>query len=179
MITDMNKEAIEDIMTRTSVRIYDSTRKVSAGDVDTILHAAMAAPTGVNKQPWAYVVVDEPDILKALAEAMPYGKMIAHCDVAICVCGDGERFLDGEDATLWVQDVSASAENILLAANACGLGAVWTCVYPHASRMEGVSRVLGLPENITPFCIIPLGYPVREPKPRDKYDESRIHRNRW
>ncbi len=82
----------------------------------------MAAPSGVNKQPWEFVLIDDKDILKSLADSLPYAKMTAQAPMVIAVCDNSARFLEGDDSTLWVQDVSAASENILLAAHALGLG---------------------------------------------------------
>lgn len=172
-------DAINDILSRTSVRTYNTSEKISDETVNTILKAAMAAPSGVNKQPWAFVVITERGTLDALAAALPYAKMLAKCNLAIAVCGDSSRFLPDEDSTLWVQDVSAASENILLAANALGLGAVWTSVYPHDERETSVRNILELPDSITPFNIIPIGIPAATQHPRDKFDAEKIHYNRW
>lgn len=169
-------EVIENILTRTSVRRY-SDAAVSDGALTTILHAAMSAPSGVNRQPWEFVVVDKPELLKALAEALPYAKMTASAPVAIVVCGNRERFLDGDDATLWVQDLAAASENILLAAHALGLGGVWTCLFPHADRMEAAARLLELPHDIVPFNLIPLGTPAAPGHPMNKWQPDRVHFN--
>ncbi len=176
--TTENK-VIKDILGRTSIREYDPERKVHPEVLEAILRSAMAAPSAVNKQPWSFVVVDDPDILAKLAAALPYAHMAAHAPLAIVVCGDRSRFLEGTDSTLWVQDLSAASENILLAAEALGLGGVWTCIYPHAEREDPVSAILGLPDGIIPFNLIPLGYPTRAHKPKDKWDSSKIHRNKW
>lgn len=173
------QEIINNILTRTSVREYNASRPIPDQVIDEILHAAMAAPSGVNRQPWAFVAIDDPEILNALAAALPYAKMAAKATFAIVVCGDSKRFLDGDDATLWVQDLSAASENILLAAHANGLGSVWTSVYPHPDRQDAVSRILALPPEIIPFNVIPMGYPGRPHTSHDKWDPTRIHRNKW
>ena len=139
----------------------------------------MAAPSGVNKQTWEFILIDDKDVLTALADALPYAKMAAHAPMAIAVCGNSDRFLDDEDATLWVQDVSAASENILLAAHALGLGGVWTCLYPHRDRMEAATGILDLPEQIVPFSLIPVGYPAKEHAPIDKWHEDRVHLNHY
>lgn len=168
--------AYRNIIERTSVRRF-SDRPVPATLQQALLHAAMSAPTGVNKQPWEFILVDDKALLSRLAEALPYAKMAAEAPMAIIVCGNPERFLDGEDATLWEQDLSASSENILLAAHALGLGAVWTCLYPHLDRIEAVRRILGIEENVIPFNLIPVGYPQNNHGPMDKWHPERIHYN--
>ncbi len=170
--------AYQNILTRTSVRRYADAR-VTDAEQKALLRAAMSAPTGVNRQPWEFVVIDDPAVLQALADALPYAKMAAKAPMAIAVCGNRERFLAGDDATLWEQDLSAASENILLAAHAIGLGGVWTCLYPHADRMASASAILGLPEEVVPFSLLPVGHPLTQQKPMDKWHPERIHHNKF
>lgn len=173
-----NNEAYRNIVTRTSVRNYTE-QPISEELKSALLHAGMSAPSGVNKQPWEFILIDDKDILKALADSLPYAKMTAQAPVAIAVCGNSDRFLDGDDDTLWVQDLAAASENILLAAHAFGLGAVWTCLYPHSDRMNAATEILKLPEGIIPFCLIPVGYPAKDHAPINKWHPDRTHRNSY
>jgi len=75
----------------------------------------------------------------------------------------------------WVQDCSAATENLLLAASGLGLGAVWCGVYPIHNYMRRISRILELPEFVTPLNVILLGYPAEEKAARTQYDEKRVH----
>lgn len=170
----LKNTAYMNILTRRSVRRY-SDREISDLEISGILHAAMSAPSGVNRQPWEFIVITDRQKLDALAEALPYAKMTADAPVAIVACGNSERFLDGIDNTLWEQDLSAASENILLAAHALGLGGVWTCVYPHKERIEPVSTILSLPANLIPFSLIPIGEPAGNHAPMDKWHPERIH----
>ncbi len=172
----MEKPAYKNILSRVSVRRFTD-QSVSDEDVNALLHAAMAAPSGVNKQPWEFIVVDDRKLLKELADALPYAKMTAHAPLAIIVCGNKERFLADEDSVLWEQDCSAASENILLAAHALGLGGVWTCLYPHEDRIEPVKKILNLGDNLVPFNLIPVGYPEADHKPMDKWHPERVHFN--
>ena len=174
----IKNEAYDNILSRTSIRTY-TRQSVSDEIKSAIVHAGMAAPSGVNRQPWEFILIDDREILNALADSLPYAKMTAQAPFAVAVCGNSDRFLEGEDATLWVQDVSAASENILLAAHALGLGAVWTCLYPHKDRMEAASRILNLPEGIVPFSLIPAGYPAKLHAPIDKWHAERVHHNRF
>lgn len=117
----------------------------------------MAAPTAVNKQPWAFVVVDDRKVLDKLAAELPYAKMTAQAPLAIVVCGDLSKALNGETDRYWMLDCSAASENLLLAAESMGLGAVWTAVYPENDRIAKVRSVLSLPDHIIPFNLIPVG----------------------
>lgn len=170
-------DAYMNVIRRVSVRRYLD-KPVSSEQVSAILHAAMSAPTGVNKQPWEFIVVDDPELLTKLAEALPYAKMTAQAPVAIVVCGNKDRFLDGVDNVLWEQDLSAASENILLSAHAIGLGGVWTCIYPHEERIAPVKTILNLPDSLIPFNLIPVGYPEKEYAPMDKWHPDRVHQNR-
>lgn len=172
-----DNEAYMNIIRRVSVRKY-SDNTVSSGQASAILHAAMSAPTGVNKQPWEFIVVDDSELLRQLADALPYAKMAAQAPVAIVVCGNKDRFLEGVDDVLWEQDLSAASENILLAAHAIGLGGVWTCIYPHEERMAPVKSILNLPDSIVPFNLIPIGHPLTDHAPMDKWHPERVHQNR-
>lgn len=173
--TDAAQTVIGNIMTRTSVRQYTD-RPISADTLETLLKAGMAAPTAVNKQPWAFVVTTGRDALDSLATLQPRLQTAA---AAITVCGDMTRAIEGEGRDFWVQDCSAATENILLAAHALGLGAVWTGVYPIAERVDDVSRTLALPDSVVPMCIIAVGYPLADQEPKDKWDPSKVHYQRW
>lgn len=166
------------IISRTSIRKYTS-EQVPEEYINALLHAGMSAPTGVNRQPWEFIVINDKDTLKKLANALPYAKMTAEAPLAIVICGNRNRFLEGEDSTLWVQDLSAASENILLTAHAFGLGGVWTCLYPHGDRMKAVSDILDIPKDIIPFNLIPVGFPATEHKPIDKWHTDRVHYNMY
>ena len=168
--------AINNIMTRTSIRQYTN-EPVSKTDIETMLRAGMAAPTAVNKQPWHFVVVTDKAKLKALSGGR--GRMLEQCAVAIVVCGDMEKAMPGKAKEYWIQDCSAATENILLAANALGLGAVWTGVYPMEDRMAAVSKAMKLPETIVPLCTIVIGHPAEQPKPKDKWKPENVSYNEF
>lgn len=170
--------AIETIMTRTSVRDYLD-KPVSDEKIEIILRAAMSAPTAVNKQPWAFVVVDDKEILNTLAGILPFARMTAKAPVAIVVCGDLSKALDGDAQAYWVQDASAATQNLLLAVHALELGAVWTGVYPIMDRVHAVQKTLGLPEHIIPLNVIPIGYPAGHQTPKDKWKPENIRYNSW
>ena len=163
---------MEAILGRTSIRNYDD-RHVEADKVESLLRAGMAAPSAKNVQPWEFVVVNERPLLDSMADGLPYAKMLTQASLAIVVCGNSEA------SALWMQDCSAAAQNILLAAHSFGLGTVWTAAYPYEDRISVVSSALGLPENIVPLCVIPVGYPAKEHTPKDKWDMGKVKYNKW
>ena len=176
--TVMENQAIKNIMTRVSVREFTG-EKISEAQIDTLLRAAMAAPSAINKQPWAFIVITEEDVLAQLGEALPYSRCNNHPAVAIIPCGDLSKAIPGEMANFWINDVSAATENLLLAAHAMGLGAVWTGLHPDMNRAKMVQEMLGLPEHIIPLCVVPVGVPDEQPEVKDKYKEEIIHYNKW
>ena len=166
---------MDPILSRRSVREYTD-RPVSEEQATDLLRAAMAAPSAGNQQPWQFVVVRERAVLEALAEANPYGGMARDAQLAVVVCGDPGRKAHGE---FWIQDCAAATENLLLAAHAAGLGAVWCGTYPLEERMVRVRVALGLPAEIIPFAVVPVGYPAELPTPVDRYDAGRVHFDHW
>lgn len=172
---DRSQAVLDNIFTRKSVRLYTD-REVTPEQVECMLRAAMAAPSGMNLQPWRFVVVTEKATKEKLA--VGFNKMIAKAPVAIVVCGKTTGKLGGTNHN-WTADCAAATENLLLAAESLGLGAVWTACYPYEDRMRPAIESLGLPEDITPYCIIPVGYPAGNDKPKDKWKPENIHYEKW
>ena len=173
---DGSEVVINNILKRTSVRSYED-RAVESEKVEKLLRAGMAAPTAVNKQPWHFIVVTDKNQLQKLSEANPNAGMAAKAPLAIVVCGDMDKSLEGDAREFWVQDCSAATENILLAATGMGLGAVWTGTYPSKERCAAVADVLRLPDTLIPLNTIVIGYPDTEPTPKDKWKKENVSYN--
>lgn len=167
---------LDNIATRTSIRDYEA-RPVEKEKIEKMLRAAMAAPTAMNKQPWHFVVVDQRNVLDALAGANPYAKMLKKAPLAIVVYGNTDKMIEGGGRDFWIQDASAATENLLLAAHAMGLGAVWTGAYPSEERCISISKVLSLSDNLVPLNMIVVGYPAEQPQPKQKFKEENISYN--
>lgn len=172
---ERNQGALDNIFERKSVRSYTD-QPVSQEQVETILKAAMAAPSGMNAQPWRFVVIREQATKDKLA--IGFNKMIAKAPVVIVVCGKTTNKLGGTNNN-WTADCAAATENLLLAVEALGLGAVWTACYPYDERMNPTIEALGLPDNVKPYCIVPIGYPAGKDKPKDKWKPDNIHYEKW
>lgn len=167
-------DALTVIHNRKSVRSYQN-KEVTREQLEVLLKAAMAAPTAMDKRPWVFVVVTDRETLNKLSEGLPYAKMLKEVSAAVFVCGDTSKTTDD----FWITDCSAASENLLLAAEATGLGAVWTAVYPDKSRINHVRKILGIPSNIIPLNCIPVGYPAGKEKPKDKWNPANIHWDKW
>ncbi len=174
---DNGNAAIENIMTRTSIRQYKD-QPVEQEKVDILLKAAMAAPTAVNLQPWHFIVITDKPTIDLLS-----GRQPTNAPLLIAVCGDTDKTTMPDGKTklpdFWVEDVSAATENLLLAAHALGLGAVWTAVYPAMERVAEVANVLNCPNNIVPMAVVRVGYPDEAPEPKDKFKEENISYNKF
>ncbi len=166
---------IDNIFARRSIRSFTD-QQVSDEQIKTLLEAAMAAPSANNKQPWHFIVVRDQADREALVEAHPYARMSREASAVIIPCGEPAL---SNNSSYWVQDLAAATENILLAAVGLGLGAVWCGVYSNNERVTAVRKVLSIPEDIMPFCLIPVGYPNEEKEARTQYQESRVHLKKW
>jgi nitroreductase len=168
-------DTLNAIFTRRSIRKYTD-KAVPEGLVTDLLKAAMAAPSAGNEQAWQFIVIRDRALLDAIPKFHPYSAMLKYASVAVLVCGDLtlEKYKG-----YWVQDCSAATQNLLLAATAQGLGAVWTAVYPLEDRVAGMRRLLGLPEHVVPLALVPLGFPAEQPGRADRFDQARIHHDRW
>lgn len=165
---------MQNILTRTSIRKFDQ-RPVEDSKIDTLLRAAMAAPTNGNLQPWHFVVLkDQKDIAAYAASNPRHADDIRATPLLIFVCADTTRMAEGMGRDIWIQDCSAASENLLLAAHAMGLGAVWTTIWPIQKKVKGISSTLRLPGNLIPLNCICIGYPGEQPEPKDKWDTKKI-----
>jgi len=169
----MTKELINTIFARRSIRDYTD-KKISQSEIKIMLEAAMAAPSAANLKPWHFVVVTDRQVLDNLATVHPSSKTLLKAPLCIAVCGD-----TAISARFWVQDCSAATENLLLAAAALGLGSVWLGVYPGEDRIQGIRKVLNIPETIVPLNLIVIGHPAEEKESRTQYDDLRVHRDHW
>lgn len=173
-VSSASQTVLHNILQRKSVRAYTD-RAVSHEQLDTLIRAAMAAPTGRDMRPWHFIVLEGRQQLSPLAEQLPYAKMLAEAQAAVVVCGDmSVTDKEGNPSRNWTFDCSAATENLLLQAEAMGLGAVWTGVYPYDERLEAVKQALHLPDHLIPLNVIPIGYPKGDPQPKDKYDPTKV-----
>lgn len=176
--SDNGAAAIENIMTRTSIRDYTD-QSVDDATVETLLRAAMAAPTAVNNQPWQFVVIRDRAVLDSLPGQIRSMRMLSKAQLAVVVCGDMSRAMEGEGREYWIQDCSAATENLLLAAHALGLGAVWCGVYPQEAKIELLTKTLALAPGIIPMSLISIGYPAENSAPKDKWHPEYVHYEKY
>ncbi len=163
---------VPDILARRSIRKFTA-QTPTQEQIDTLLRAAMAAPSARNSKPWHFVYTTKRTTLDRLV-IHAYAQMMRQATLGICVCGDPAISED-----YWVQDCAAATENILLAAAGMGLGSVWLGVHPKPDRQQKLREVLGIPDAIMPLNLIALGYPAKEKAARTQYDAARVHAEEW
>ncbi len=165
------------IFSRRSIRKFTQ-REIPEIMLIDLLEAAMAAPSAVAKDPWHFIVLRSRASLDRLAAALPNGQMLQEATAALVVCGDLQQAHD-QQLSFLLQDLSAAIENILLAANALGLGACWLGIHPREERITAVSAQFTLPARIIPVAGIALGWPAQEQAPRTRYNPDQVHQERW
>jgi nitroreductase len=166
---------VRDILTRRSIRKYTG-QTVTDEQVTELLRAAMSAPSAANQQPWRFVVIRSQEQRELIPRFHPHASMAPNAAVVVAVCGDLRELPLPER---WVQDCSAATQNLLLAAHDMGLGAVWLGVYPTEERVEGVRKLLALPDYIVPLSMVAIGYPAEHPPVADRFDAGYVHYERW
>ncbi|MBE6037926.1 MAG: nitroreductase family protein [Anaerofustis stercorihominis] len=172
-------DTLKNILARVSVRDY-SDKEISDDEIRAILDAAMSGPTAVNARPWSFIVVKDKDTLAKMADANgKAAQLLKRAPLGILVCGDLDRaFRAAPD--YWVIDGSIAAQNMILAANAMGIGSCWLGTWPQEEKMQAQAELFGLPESIVPHSIIAFGYPKAEStKQKLIYEEDRVHFERW
>ena len=185
---DPAEVVMSNILSRKSVRSY-TTDTIPAAVMENLLRAAMAAPSGRNIQPWSFVVLSDTSHYDEIFGDNHNMAMFKQSAALVVLCADTTVVRpprDNPDAPavqqpngIWRDDMGAVTENLLLAAEAYGLGACWTACYPYIDRMAPVKQALGLPATVVPYSVVPIGYPAGDEQPKDKWDPARIHYGRW
>jgi nitroreductase len=166
---------MENILSRRSIRKFTD-QEVTEDHITSLLKAAMSAPTAGNRQTWEFIIVKNRETMDKIPEFHKYSKMLSMANLAIVVCGSTTKsFQRG----FWVQDCAAATQNILLAAHSLGLGSVWCGVYPNEEIYPKMQELLNLPKEIIPVSLIAIGYPDEEKPPSERYDENKIHYEKW
>lgn len=168
-------DALEALYTRRSIRKYTD-EPISDEDLESILKAAMLAPSARNERPWHFVVIRDRSRCDMMSKGAPYWGMAATAQALVIVCGDTTQ---GKGDAFWVQDCAAALENLLVAARAKNIGTVWCGVHPIADREAFVSKALNLPPHIVPLGLVCLGHPAQKFEEADRFDPARIHLESW
>lgn len=162
------------IFKRRSIRKYIEGYQIREEDINAILEAGMAAPSGRNLKPWHFIVIKDKETLKKISEMLSNAPMMGDASLCFAICAD-PRISD----VLWEQDCAAATENMLLAIANIGLGGVWIGIHPRLERKKPLKELFGIPEYIEIFSLIAVGFPDEVKEPRTQFDHSRIHYEKW
>jgi len=164
------------IVTRRSIRKYTG-EPITKEQLDTLLKAAVYAPSAMKRIPWHFVVLQDKETLKKMTEIHPYSKFAVDAGTAIVVCADAAI---NDNITHLTQDTAAAIQNILLAAHDMGLGSCWCGLYDNVERREGIKALCGIEDaNILPMSIVVVGNTDDAPATPDRVDASRFHYGKW
>jgi len=171
---------IELLRKRRSIRKFTS-EKIATESVETIIEAALRAPSSRGINPWEFILVDDPEILLKLSRAKLHGsEFLKGAPLAIVVCADCTK------SDVWIEDCSIAAIIIQLTALSLGLGSCWVQIRnrPHDDKKTAetyAQELLGLPEQIKVESIIAIGHPAERKSPvsADQLQLIKVKNNRW
>jgi nitroreductase len=171
---------LEALKTRRSIRKYEA-REIEKEKVDTLLKAALLAPSSRSRRPWEFVAVTDKELLVKLSQCREQGgQFLAGAPLAIVVIAD-ETACD-----VWIEDSSIAATIIQLTAHSLGLGSCWIQVRErmHSAEKtaeEYIKAVLNVPDKYKVECIISIGYPAEEKKAYSEEDllYDKLHFNKF
>lgn len=168
------------IFIRRSIRSFLKDKKVEPEKIDTLLRAAMQAPSACNKQPWEFLVIDDEKVIESIAPIDKHFVLAAKAPLVIIVLGNENTTYRGSNGLAWYPlDLSAAIQNILLQATKLDLGSLWIGTYPDEVRINGLKKHFNMPEHITPFAVIAIGYSDDKHKFIDRFDNSKVHYNKY
>ena len=162
----MSEEVLRFITVRRSIRAFTG-EAVDRAKLEIALKAAMAAPSANNSKPWEFVVVTDQGKVRTICETHPYAKFGTNAGAVVLPFGKKAEYQ-------WFdQDMGAATENLLVALANLALGATWCGMSDE--RQEAVRALVGLPEDLYVFALIPVGVPAEEKPPRTQYEPERVH----
>lgn len=168
-------DTLETIATRRSVRKF-APEPVSDDALRQILAAGMSGPSAGNQRPWQFLVLRNREGIDGLAAVPAYKRALSAAPLAIVVCADMEISKYGDN---WIIDCAIATQNILLASHSLGLGAAWLSCYYTDDRLVEARRILGVPDHVIPFAVVPIGFPAEQPVPVERYAAERVHLDAW
>ncbi|MEM1580601.1 MAG: nitroreductase family protein [Nitrososphaerota archaeon] len=166
-------DLMEIIKGRRAVRNFLD-KEIAGKDLEVILEAGIWAPSGSNIQPWEFILVDDPVLVKKIKLVSPGLYGLPRALIVLCVnrkrCEKGGKL--GENMA--VMDVSMAAQNMMLMAYSLGIG---SCPIVSFNKLA-LKQLLDIPEHVEPLLIISLGYPTEWPQPPSRRPlEEVVHVN--
>jgi nitroreductase len=171
---------IELLRARRSIRKYDSL-PIEPDKVEVLKEALLRSPSSRNINPWKFLFVDDPSLLRQLSQCKPHGaEFLEGAPLGIVICGDTTA------SDTWIEDCSIAAILVQMTAQSLGLGSCWVQVRLRAhddqvTSEQYVQRLLGIPEQIRVECLLAVGYPAERKRPirRESLDPDKVRTNRY
>lgn len=163
------------IFKRHSVRKFTD-EKVNDDKIKNLLKAGMQAPSACNAQPWEFVIVSDDEDKKAISQMHKFAAPAANASHLIVTLGNLNL---SKVHGMIEQDLGACNQNILLQATYEGLGAVWLGFHPIEDRVLKLKEYLNIPDYCIPFSVICVGYPENEAEVKNRFNESKIHYDKY
>ena len=146
------------IKTRFSVRKFKD-QEIEDWKINEILECGRQAPSGLNNQPWRFIVIKSNEIQEKIADCTKYGGILKAANVLIAVFFNEE---EGYNRTKDIQAIGACIENMMLAIHALGLGGVW--IGEILNQREKVEKILEVPNFLELQAVVALGHPIENLK---------------
>ena len=170
-------EMLKAILERRSHRSFLD-KPVSEEMLTNLLKAGMFAPSAMNSQPVEFLIMKDDEKRAKVTELVSTWGMLKTAPLGILVLSNASNYRASTKEFV-VQDCAASTQNILLAAQAQGLGGVWLGLYPKLDVMKKIRRIYDIPDHIDPFSIAAIGYPYKELRPHRTFIEHKVHIDKY
>lgn len=171
---------IELVRKRRSIRSYTS-EPVDRQSLDMLVETLLRAPSSRNINPWEFIVVDDPALLKQLSAAKAHGSaFLKGSPLGIVVCADSTR------SDVWVEDCAIASILVQMVAESLGLGSCWIQIRqrPHSGDTTAeayIQELLGIPSHVKVESIVSIGHPKerRQPLRAEELQYDKVKRNQY
>jgi len=170
-------DELRPILERRRYRVYKD-KPVPEDMIKTLLRAGMYAPSAMNSQPWEFLIMQDNEKKEAVSKLISYWSMLKKAPLGILVMANRNGYR-ASTKEFFVQDCAASTQNILLAAEAQGLGGVWLGLYPKMDKMQEIRKIYSIPDHIIPFSLMSIGYPAKPLHPHNTYHVHKVHKDEY
>nr|WP_180486658.1 nitroreductase family protein [Treponema socranskii] len=167
------------IFSRKTSRVYDASKQISDSDLQLILKAAFASPTADNSRAAEFIVVQDRNKIINLKEGNPYTSQLNTAPTVIVIAVNEKTIVHNDLAAL---DAGIAAQSIMIQAAELGYASVPMSIAPQETRVKNTRSVLGLPNYVTPYIMVVVGFPAADAvtsASTDYWNDSKVHKNGW
>ena len=167
------------IFSRKTSRVYDASKQIPDSDLQLILKAAFASPTADNSRAAEFIVVQDRNKIINLKEGNPYASQLNTAPTVIVIAVNEKTIVHNDLAAL---DAGIAAQSIMIQAAELGYASVPMSIAPQETRVKNTRSVLGLPNYVTPYIMVVVGFPAADAvtsASTDYWNDSKVHKNGW